>query len=78
MDQPVRGFLRAASPGGLTSPEPVTRPHGPSGHQQARRLRNKDKPQNSQRQDRHVPEHNQDHKLLPGARKMITRIYAVD
>jgi hypothetical protein len=47
MDEPIRSIVRAARPGGLTSPEPVTAQHGPSGHPPTRRLRNKDKPQNS-------------------------------
>jgi hypothetical protein len=34
MDEPIRSIVRAARPGGLTSPEPVTALARPSGHRQ--------------------------------------------
>ena len=39
LDKPLRSRLRPARPRGLTSPDPVTHSHGPSGHPASRQPR---------------------------------------
>jgi hypothetical protein len=62
MDEPVRGRLRATCHRRrLTSPGPVTVPHGPSGPPPAPLQRNPDKPQNRKAAGKSCPENHQDH-----------------
>ena len=57
MAEPLRSRLPpATSQGGLTSPDPVTAPHGPSGHPAYPRPRIPDQPQNRERQNKHAHE----------------------
>jgi hypothetical protein len=82
MAKPVRGGLRpAAGPGGLTSPDLVTAPHGPAppGITPLRSpARFPDKPQNSKRRDAHARENCKIAILKPHFPKMITQSCAVD
>jgi hypothetical protein len=82
MAKPVRGGLRPAPrPGGLTSPAPVTAPHGPAPPSitpPRSPARFPDKPQNSQRQDAHGRENCKIAMLKAHFPEMITQSCAVD
>ena len=78
MDESLRGRLRAASPGGLTSPEEVTAPARPAGHPPARRLRNKGQAAEQSAARTRCPGTGHEHHRQTATQKMITRIYAVD
>ena len=82
MDEPLRGRLRPARRRGLTSPDPVTAPHGPSGHPADRqpdpRQGPVDKPQKCERQESHARRHHQDHVSWIHQQNAVTQIRAVD
>ena len=82
MAKPVRSGLRpAARPGGLTSPDPVTAPHGPRVAPASRSRdppRFPDKPYNSERQDAHARDNCKIAMSKPHFPEMITQGCAVD
>jgi hypothetical protein len=82
MAGPVRGRLRPARPGGLTSPDPVTAPHRPratrhnatADPEQGTRISRR----TSERQEKHARVNDKISFARSGRGETAPRIYAVD
>ncbi len=79
MDEPLRDRLRAARPGGLTSPDRSPRPTAkrpPTGTSPKTKAWTRRKAR--ERQETHGPGNRQDHYQRPADQKANVRIHAVD
>ncbi len=75
MDEPLRDRLRAARPGGMTSPDPVTALHGQTAPHLAPTPKTKARTRRRtrERQENHVPRNRQDHYQGPAYQKPASK-----